>query len=253
MNELVNELNQEDVNNLGSKVETASQEYNKILTKNSIIKENKKEFTEHIINAFTKQYKERFEEREQKLLKGLFNKIVCSRLNPDSENEGKLVAGYIRKKTEEMVMLIYAYRYLKYNDITKIFESYGIKLEFEPIENIVSYFEGTNFKETMKDFIESSVNIKLQNVEIETNIQTNIYEQIPAALKYNKNSNPSGIKKSIFKKFSLLNLLKKVNLFKAQKKCQDMSNEARVKAKADSIANSIADSIVSNGQEKKND
>lgn len=250
--EIIQDLNKEDINNLGNKVETASQEYNKILAKNSIIKENKKEFTEHLINAFTKQYKERFEDRERKLVKSLFNKLISAKLNPDVEDEkGHLVAGYIRKKTEEMIMLIYAFRYLKYNDINKIFENYGIKLDFEPIENIVPYFDGTNFKETMKDFVEGSVDIKMQNEMIENNIRTNIYEQIPATLKYNRNSNPSGITKGIFKKFSLLNLLKKINLFKAQKKCQDMTHEADIKAKADVLAVSLADSIVSGDKKEQ--
>lgn len=251
MNEILSELSKEDLTNLENKVETASAEYNKIFAKNAIIKENKKEFTEHLMNAFTNQYKERFDERSQKLMKGLFNKILSSRLNPDTENADKqLIAGYIRKRVEELVMLIYAYRYLKYNDITKIFENYGIKLEFEPIENIVSYFAGTNFKETMKDFIERSVSVKTENEKIELNIKQDIYEQIPVALKYNKSSNPTGITKGIFKKFSLLNLLKKVNPFKAQKKCQDMTNESRIKAKADTIANSIADTIVSTDEVK---
>lgn len=248
--EVLNNMTQEDLNNLTDKVEVATQELGKIKSKNDIIKQNKKEFTEHVLNAFAEQFKDLDMQREEKLLKGLFNKIVKSKVDVDSENEDKVFqAGYLRKHVEELVMLIYAFRYLKYNDITKIFEFYGIKLEFEPIENKIKYFAGTNFKETMLQFIEDSIAVKEETEEIQENIDNNIYNEIPVTLKYNKDVNPSGITKSVFKKFSFLNLLKKINLFKAKKKYEDMVNESATRNKADTLAVSIADTLVSEGKE----
>ena len=252
MNELLQELNTEDLTNLTAEVENASQEYAKVVSKDQSLKDNKREFTEHLVTAFTKQYAERFDERNEKLIKSLFNKLVSSRLDTDTEDEEKnLKAGYIRKRVEDLVMLIYAYRYLKYNEITKIFNEYGIKLEFEPIENLVPYFNGINFKETLKQFIEDSVIIKQEKENIEINVRENIYNKIPDALRYNRDTNKTGITKNTFKKFSLLNLLKKINPFKAQKKCQDMTQEANTKARADVLAVSIADTIVSDTNEIK--
>lgn len=247
-------MNKEDLDLLTQEVENATKEYNKIYSKDEIIRENKKEFTEHLINAFTNQYKERFDGRSQKLIKTLFNKLLLSRINVDTEDgEKNLKAGFIRKRVEDMVMLIYAYRYLKYNEITKIFNEYGVKIEFAPIEDNVSYLAGTNFKETMKDFIEQSVELKIQKDNIEYDIKENIYSKIPTSLRYNKDSNKTGITKNTFKKFSLLNLLKKINPFKAQKKCQDMTENANIKAKSDILAISIADTIVSTKDNETNE
>lgn len=249
--EILKELKQEDLTNLTVEVENASQEYAKVYSKEKMIKENKKEFTEHLINAFTEQFKEKFDERKEKLIKSLFNKIVISQTEGDSETEEKTFkAGYLRKRVEDMVMLIYAYRYLKYNNINKMFEEYGIKLEFEPIENILLNLSGTNFKETLKQFIDNSIDLRVEKDNIEYNVRENIYTKIPDTLKYDKEHNKTGITKNTFKKFSLLKLLKKINPFKAQKKCQDMTQDANTKARADVIAVSIADTIVSEEEKK---
>lgn len=246
------ELNQEDLTNLTTEVEIASKEYEKLITKDQSLKDSRKEFTEHLISAFKNQYAERFDERNQKLIKGLFNKLVSSKLDTDTEDaDKKLKAGYIRKRVEDLVMFIYAYKYLGYNDITKMFKEYGIKLEFEPIEKLVTYFDGDNFKETLKQFIEGSVILKQEKADIENNVKENIYNKIPDTLRYNRDTNKTGITKNTFKKFSLLNLLKKINPFKAQKKCQDMTQEANTKARADVLAVSIADTIVSETKEEK--
>lgn len=251
MNEILKEVNQEDLNNLTQEVETASQEYAKVYSKDQILKDNKKEFTEHIMNALTEQFKEQFDERSQKLIKGLFNKIVISKLDEDTEDaDKKLKAGYLRKRIEDLVMLIYAYRYLKFNDITKIFSEYGITLQFNPIENSVNYLNSTNLKETLQEFINNSIELKNERNNIEINIRENIYTKIPETLRYNKDTNKTGITKSTFKKFSLLKLLKKINPFKAQKKCQDMTQDANTKARADVLAVSIADTIVSDEEKK---
>lgn len=255
MTEILNTENfngatKEDLDTLTQKVEAATEEFGKIKAKNDCIKQAKKDFTEHLLNAFHQQFNNVDLKREEKLLKGLFNKIVKARTNPDLEGDDKtLIAGYIRKRVEEMVMLVYAFRFLKYNDVTKIFESYGIKLEFDPIETKIKYFEGTNFKETMKEFVEQATAVRLQTEEIDENIKETIYNEIPATLKYNKNVNPTGITKGVFKKFSLLNLLKKINVFKAKRKYEDMVNETETRNKADTLAVSIADTLVSDGKE----
>lgn len=240
------EASNEDILVLNSKVEVATEELSKIKSKDEIIKDYKKEFTEHLLNALRTQFPQENLEREEKVIKGLFNKIVTAQVKTDTTNdENMLVAGFLRKKVEEMVMLIYAYRYLKLNDINKLFDSYGIKLDYKPIEEHLTYLEGTNFKDTLKEFIDNSVKLKIDVEDIKENIDEGIYNELPATLKYNKDLNPSGIKKNVFKKFSLLNLLKKINLFKAKKKYEDMVNESNNRTKADTIAISVADNIVS--------
>lgn len=254
MTDIINEANfngatKEDLDTLTQKVEIATDEFGKIKVINDSIKQNKKEFTEHILNAFQQQFQS-VDLRQEKLLKSLFNKIIKAKTSPDLYGDDHvLLPGYIRKRVEEIVMLIYAFRYLKYNDVNKIFEEYGINLEFEPIENKIKYFEGTNFKETMKLLIDQAIDVRLKMDEIDNNINETIYNEIPATLKYNKDANPAGITKGVFKKFSLLNLLKKINLFKAKKKYEDMVNETETRSKADTLAVSIADTLVSEGKE----
>lgn len=247
--EALNDVSKDDLSTLTNKVESATEELGKIISKNKIVNENKKEFLEHLINGIVQQFKDNDLTREEKLLKGLFNKVIKSRIEEDTKDEeGVLVAGYIRKRVEELVMLIYTYRYLKFNDIEKIFGQYGIKLDYEPIENHINYFAGINFKETVKQLVDGAVIIKKDIEKLKNNVEENIYNEIPATIKYNKDVNPVGVTKNTFKKFSLLNLLKKINIFKAQKKCQDMTKEAEILTKSNVIAVSIADNIVSDAR-----
>ena len=49
--------------------------------------------------------------------------------------------------------------------------------------------------------MQQAVDLQEANENIKQNIEETIYNEIPATLRYNKNANPAGIKKSIFKKF----------------------------------------------------
>ena len=248
--EFINGVTQDDINNLTSQVNQASNELQKIKDNNELIKANKREFYEHIENALVEKFKDIDIERELKVLKGLFNKVVNCELNKDETVDGTLRAGYLRKRVEEMVMLIYALRYLKYDNVSKMFESYGIKLEFKPVEDIVPYFSGTNFKDTMREFVNQAVELQTKSNDLSQNISENLYNAIPATIRYNKQANPTGINKSTFKKFSILKLLKKINVFKARKKYETMAVEAENKSKADTLAVSIADTLVSEGTQE---
>ena len=189
--------------------------------------------------------------REEKAIKGIFNKLISSIVDEDGEDkDGYLKPGYLRKRVEEVIAFIYLYRYIHKNDVNKLFEDYGIKLDFQPIENYFEYLNGTSFKDTMKTFVEDAVELKVGVDNIKNNIDNNIYNEIPATLRFNKNGNPAGIKKGIFKKFSFLNLLKKINLGKAKLKFDKMVEESQTRSKADTLAVSIADTLVSDGQQQ---
>lgn len=249
--EKLNGATQEELNVLTNKVDTATEELGKINTKKDQLKALKKDFTENVLTAVKEAFPNENLEREEKVLKGLFAKLLKSQVDVDSKDkDGVLTAGYLRKKIEEIVMLIYAYRYLKDQSINKMFESYGIKLEYEPIENHLKYLSGSMFKDSITTYMDQAVQLQLANENIKTNIEENIYNEIPATLRYNKNANPSGIKKSIFKKFSLLNLLKKINLVKAKMKYEKMAEEAEITDKANTLAVSIADTLVSYGNKE---
>jgi hypothetical protein len=243
---ILNGTTQEDVNILTSKVEQATDKMTEILTRNEILKQNKKDFTEEIVNTFTQTFSENFEERYEKLLKSLFNKILKAKVENDGEDEeGNFVAGYLRKRIEELVMLIYVFKYFDYNEIEKLFNEYGIKLDFKPIEQIINHYNNDGLKQNMKVLIEQAIQLKQKNEEINSDIEENIYKEVPAILRYDKEANPVGITKNVFKKFSLLNLLKKVNIKKAKKKYESMAIDEDNKAKAGTLAVSIADTLVS--------
>ena len=250
LQDVVTTANKEDLDALTVKVEAATEEMGKSKSKDEVIKARKKEFNEHMVAALADAFPNMDLKREEKLVKGLFAKIIKSQVDLDAtDKDNNLMAGFTRKKVEEMVMLIYAFRYFKFNDINKIFESYGIKLEYEPIETHLKYLAGTNFKETLKQFVYECVGLAEQKDTIKHNIEENIFNEIPATLRYNKDANPAGIKKSIFKKFSLLNLLKKINAAKAKLKFNKMVEESNTRDKADTLAISIADTLVSEGKE----
>ena len=245
----LNGATQEELNVLTTKVDTATEEIGKINTKKEQIKQIKIDFTENILTAVKEAFPNEKLEREEKVLKGLFGKLLKSQVDTDGENkDGLVVAGYLRKRVEEMVMLIYAYRYLKDQSLNKLFESYGIKLDYEPIENTLKYLAGTTFKDSITTYINQAVQLQVANENTKLNIEETIYNEIPATLKYNKSANPAGIKKSVFRKFSLLNLLKKINLIKAKHSYEKMAQAAQITDKANTLAVSIADTLVSDGK-----
>lgn len=240
----------EDLQVLTTKVEQATEELGKLTSKNDQYKRLKAEFTSNVITAIRDKFPNDDKTREEKVVKGLFNKIISSIVDTDAEDkDGYLAAGYLRKRVEEVVMLIYAFRYLKMNDVNKIFDEYGIKLEFDPVENYLTYLNGTDFKATMKSFVDTCADLKTGVDNIKHNIDENIYPEVPATLRYNKNGNPAGIKKGIFKKFSFLNLLKKINAAKAKLKFDKMVEETQIRSKADTLAVSVADTLVSDGNQ----
>jgi len=254
MDNLIEKLNgatQEELNVLTTKVDTATEEMSKINSKKEQIKVLKKDFTDNILTAVKEAFPNENLKREEKVLKSLFGKLIKAQVDTDTEDkDGLLEAGYLRKKVEEVIMLIYAYRYLKDQSINKMFESYGIKLEYDPIETHLKYLAGTTFKESVTTYMNQAIDLQVANENIKYNIDENIYNEIPAALKYNKNANPSGIKKSIFKKFSLLKLLKKINLIKAKHSYEKMAEAAQITDKANTLAVAIADNLVSEGQQQ---
>lgn len=241
----------EDLQVLTSKVEVATEELGKMSTKNDQYKVFKAEFTSNLINALRAKYPDQDMTREEKAIKGIFNKLISSIVDEDSEDKDNyLKPGYLRKRIEEVIAFIYLYRYIRKNDVNKLFEDYGIKLDFQPIETYFDYLAGTDFKETMKKFVDDAVELKVGVDNIKYNIDNNIYNEIPATLRFNKNGNPAGIKKGIFKKFSFLNLLKKINLGKAKLKFDKMVEESQTRTKADTLAVSIADTLVSDDQKQ---
>lgn len=249
--EKLNGATQEELNILTTKVDTATEEMGKINSKKEQIKVLKKDFTDNILTAVKEAFPNEELKREEKVLKGLFTKLIKCQTDVDSEDkDGVATAGYLRKKVEEMVMLIYAYRYLKDQSINRMFESYGIKLDYEPIENHLKYLAGTTFKESVTTYMDQAVQLQLANESTKNNIEETIYNEIPVTLKYNKNANPAGIKKSIFKKFSLLKWLKKINLVKAKHSYEKMAEAAQITDKANTLAVSIADTLVSDGNKE---
>ena len=249
--EKLNGATQEELNILTTKVDTATEEMDKINNKKEQIKVLKKDFTDNILTAVKEAFPNEDLKREEKVLKGLFTKLVKCQTDVDSEGkDGVVTAGYLRKKVEEMVLLIYSYRYLKDQSINRMFESYGIKLDYEPIENHLKYLAGTTFKESVTTYMNQAIELQLANESTKNNIEENIYNEIPATLKYNKNANPAGIKKSIFKKFSLLKWLKKINLVKAKHSYEKMAEAAQITDKANTLAVSIADTLVSDGNKE---
>ena len=249
--EKLNGATQEELNILTTKVDTATEEMGKINTKKEQLKVLKKDFTDNVVTAVKNAFPNENLEREEKVIKGLFSKLLKCQVDVDStDKDGILTAGYLRKKVEEMVLLIYAYRYFKDQSINKMFEGYGIKLDYEPIENHLKYLSGTTFKDSITTYMNQAVELQLANENTKTNIEENIYNEIPATLRYNKDANPAGIKKSIFKKFSLLNLLKKINLIKAKHSYEKMAEAAQITDKANTLAISIADTLVSDGNKE---
>lgn len=239
----------EELDALTQQVELATEELGKIESQKNIIKDIRKETTEHIFNAF-KQAKIDLDERQTKLLKTVFNKVLKSKTDVTIENEeGKEKPGFLQKKIEDVVLLIYAFKYLGFNELDDIFKTYGITINTANIENILPYLKGNDIKDTIKGFVDEAQTAAISNTNLQTKIENNIYSDIPENLKYNKESNPAGINKSTFKKFSILNLINKIAPQKAKQKCNKLEEDIDAKNRANIFTVSYLLSLVT-GKEK---
>ena len=246
MNDILEDYGQENVEKLTDVVEKATNETTKILTNKEKFKDCKASFTQKLIEAIRIQFPNNDMTREEKIVKKLFGKIISSIVEEDStDKDNYLLAGFLRKRIEELVMLIYAYDYLQKDDIKNIFKEYKIDLQFNKIETYLPYLNDEGMRALFKNLVNECTNLQNDIDNSKINIEENIYNEIPATLRYNKNGNPAGITKRLLQKFSLLNLLKKINIAKAKMKFDKMVEDSQTRTKADNLAVSVADTLVS--------
>ena len=226
------QFDKELYNALNEKVEAATEELGKIKSKQGTIKDNKKEVNEHLLNAFN-EAKIPLDERQEKVVKGAFNKVIKCLTEKDKEDEdGNFKPGFITKKVEEIATLIYALKYLGIKDLEQAFGKYGITFTTQEPEKVLPYFGNPMIKETIIELMGASINLTDATLQLKDNIEEGIYKELPATLRYEKDSNPSGINKATFKKFSILNLLKKMAPKRAQQKCEKLEQETDAKTRA---------------------
>lgn len=246
MNNILENYGEDNVQKLTNVVEKATGETTKILTNKEQFKNHKAAFTQKLIEAIRIQFPNNDLTREEKIVKKLFTKIINSITQEDSsDKDNYLSAGFLRKRVEELVMLIYAYDYLQKDDIKNMFKEYKIDLQFNKIETFLNYLNDEGTRALLKSLIEECVTLQNNIDNSKLNIEENIYNEIPATLKYNKNGNPSGITKKLLQKFSFLNLLKKINISKAKMKFDKMVEDSQTRKNADNLAVSVADTLVS--------
>ena len=242
-------IEQEELGALTEQVELATQELGKIESKKTLIKDIRKDVTEHIFNAFGNA-KLDLGTKEVKLLKTVFNKVLKSRTEKTVEDEeGREKVGFLAKKIEDMVLLIYAFKYLGFNELDDHFKKYGITINTIDLEAMLPYLKGNDMHATLNDLISEAENILTDANDSQQKIENNIYDSIPEQLKYNKESNPAGINKTTFKKFSLLNLINKIAPKKAKAKCEKLEEETDAKNRANTFAISYLLSLIT-GEEK---
>jgi len=246
MNNILENYGEDNVQKLTNVVEKATGETTKILTNKEQFKNHKAAFTQKLIEAIRIQFPNNDLTREEKIVKKLFTKIINSITQEDSsDKDNYLSAGFLRKRVEELVMLIYAYDYLQKDDIKNMFKEYKIDLQFNKIETFLNYLNDEGTRALLKSLVEECVTLQNNIDNSKLNIEENIYNEIPATLKYNKNGNPSGITKKLLQKFSFLNLLKKINISKAKMKFDKMVEDSQTRKNADNLAVSVADTLVS--------
>ena len=242
---MADNIEKEELEALNQRVEEATQELGKIKSRKLGISEHKKEVLEHLFNALNKS-NAKYDERQEKVLKSVFNKVLKVKTELDKQDEeGKVKAGFLTKKVEEFVLLLYALKYLQINDLDRALEQYGITVVCPKIETILPYLDGEGIRNTIQEFVNASVELTKSTNEMQENIEEGIYKELPANLRYDKQSNPAGINKTTFKKFSLLNLLKKMAPQKAKQKGEKLEQETDAKTRAGLFAINYILSLVS--------
>lgn len=107
------------------------------------------------------------------------------------------IQGMVDKIAEVATLL----KYLGDTRLEEAFESAGMKLEIKPLEETEPYFaDNEDAKTTIADIFKQATESVGEVAKVNEKIDTEYFEETDSSLKYDKDTNVSGIKKADFRK-----------------------------------------------------
>lgn len=201
---------------------------------------NKKDFLEILFKAFPEfNDKECPEYKEIKAInKNIIDCIV--------ENDVMKDLPEIRTKLESLIIklkwLLLIAEYINVDFIESLMNKHGLKVQFDSLSKNVNLND--DIRQALKDNIEESVNITKEINSKQNNEIEQIYNTLSTSIKFDKESNPQGLKSNSFNNLIKLEILKRTSPQKANEKFENLEKNINNKAMSDLFTKTIASYIV---------
>lgn len=183
-----------------------------------------------IIDILDKKKKNRSEDEERMYKEFKKNtlrsyKMVCDLLVPD-ENSGENKPTKIQKIVDKISLVLDYLRYIGADELEKEFNKRGISLVAQKLEDKSEVWVNDLVKQNIKNIFTAGKKVREEVKDGITTITDNIYTlNIPQDLVYEKDSNPTGLKKSDWNK--LVDIKTKMMMAKVDEqkdKAEDQAN-----------------------------
>lgn len=201
---------------------------------------NKKDFLEILFKAFPEfNDKECPEYKEIKAInKNIIDCIV--------ENDVMKDLPEIRTKLESLIIklkwLLLIAEYINVDFIESLMNKHGLKVQFDSLSKNVNLND--DIRQALKDNIEESVNITKEINSKQNNEIEQIYNTLSTSIKFDRESNPQGLKSNSFNNLIKLEILKRISPQKANEKFENLEKNINNKAMSDLFTKTIASYIV---------
>lgn len=201
---------------------------------------NKKDFLEILFKAFPEfNDKECLEYKEIKAInKNIIDCIV--------ENDVMKDLPEIRTKLEFLIIklkwLLLIAEYINVDFIESLMNKHGLKVQFDSLSKNVNLND--DIRQVLKENIEESVNITKEINSKQNNEIEQIYNTLSTSIKFDKESNPQGLKSNSFNNLIKLEILKRTSPQKANEKFENLEKNINNKAMSDLFTKTIASYIV---------
>lgn len=201
---------------------------------------NKKDFLEILFKAFPEfNDKECPEYKEIKAInKNIIDCIV--------ENDVMKDLPEMRTKLESLIIklkwLLLIAEYINVDFIESLMNKHGLKVQFDSLSKNVNLND--DIRQVLKENIEESVNITKEINSKQNNEIEQIYNTLSTSIKFDKESNPQGLKSNSFNNLIKLEILKRTSPQKANEKFENLEKNINNKAMSDLFTKTIASYIV---------
>ena len=201
---------------------------------------NKKDFLEILFKAFPEfNDKECLEYKEIKAInKNIIECIV--------ENDVMKDLPEMRTKLESLIIklkwLLLLAEYINVDFIESLMNKHGLKVQFDSLSKNVNIND--DIRQVLKENIEESVNITKEINSKQNNEIEQIYNTLSTSIKFDKESNPQGLKSNSFNNLIKLEILKRTSPQKANEKFENLEKNINNKAMSDLFTKTIASYIV---------
>ncbi len=246
----------EDLTNIALLAEEASPFKEKnLITYKKTLSECRKEFTNLLVEGFANGGQNGIDDK--KFLKSIF-KLIFKNTYFYKEKESDLEENKnktpIEAITEEFLLLALALNYLKDDSLNNVLKKYNVKLEMPKLEDLRPYFDNDGIRDTLFSYLESAK--KTQDAIIANNniIESEVFNKLPIHLKYDRDTNPKGLKASKFNDLLKFEVISKIDKNEAEEQYEKMSKKIFDKSCADHLAQMAAMSMIdtkNKAEEKK--